>query len=270
MMGGLPQPELEQWHDIVDDKGRKITEVVLARSPKAYTDDSAHQQRTRDLETEKGSGEMPAEQDMFGTYWTIGNVETKGGRQYTQQDFLDVFKKHIFFQDLDNFTIYARRQAAWHEASKEADVTGWDRVVAQEEWSRVDREFIESEVRKYLEIQDDAESLLKQWEEEFNASSERSILVLAAESAESNLESLREMFEDDASTKDQVLEQLENTDAMVTMYQDFVGDWMTENLSDADKTAAQISLNLIGKNVTHINSIIEDYYRMSDLVPESR
>ena len=42
-------------------------------------------------------------------------------------------------------------------------------LLHQEEWSRVDRDFIEAEVRRYLEIQDNAGSLLKQWESEFNA-----------------------------------------------------------------------------------------------------
>ena len=132
-MGGLPQTGLEQEHDIVDDKGRKITEVVLARAPKAYTsDDSAHQGMDARHSAGKGhSGEMPAEQDMFGTYWTIGNVKTgQRGTHHTHQDFLDVFKKHIFFQDLDNFTVYARRQAAWHEAERLANDLGGERVVA--------------------------------------------------------------------------------------------------------------------------------------------
>ena len=263
VMGGLPQTGLEQEHDIVDDKGRKITEIVLARSPKAYTDDSAHQQWARDLETEKGSGEMPADQGMFGTYWTIGNVETgQGGRHYTQQDFLDVFTKHIFFQDLDNFTVYARRQEAWHEARREGE------NVDPQEWSRVDRDFIEAEVRRYLEIQDSAESMLKQWEGEYNASEERDVLVLAATGVENSIEVLREFFEDGASTPDQVFQQVQETDATITMYQDFIGDWMTENLTDVDKTSSQVSLSLIGKTFSSIDSIVVDYYRMVESVSD--
>ena len=159
LMGGLPQTGLEQEHDIVDDKGRTVTEVVLARALKPYTSDEEHQ-GPRDIQREKDIGEMPAEQDMFGTYWTIGNVKTgKGERHYTHQDWLDNFIKHIYFQDLDNFTVYARRQSAWHEAERLANDLGGERVVGQEEWSRVDRNFIEQEVRRYLEIQDNAGSL---------------------------------------------------------------------------------------------------------------
>ena len=48
---------------------------------------------------------------------------------------------------------------------------------------------------------------------------------------------------------------------MVTMSQDFIRDWAEENLAGVDKTAVYLSLNLLGKDLAHIESIIEDYYR---------